>query len=65
MVVEKNYPYQVGELIRLKKTHACGGTVWRILRVGMDFRLECTNCGRQILLPRSEVNRRVKDIVPK
>lgn len=55
--------YQVGQVVQLKKTHPCGSDRWRILRVGMDFRIKCVKCGRSVLLPRSRFERRVKRLI--
>ncbi|NMA92779.1 MAG: DUF951 domain-containing protein [Firmicutes bacterium] len=55
--------YRVGQEVQLKKTHPCGSDRWRILRVGMDFRIKCLKCGRSVLLPRSRFERRVKRII--
>lgn len=53
----------VGDVVKLKKKHPCGGYDWEILRVGADFRIKCTACQRQLWLPRSEVERRITKIV--
>ena len=37
-------PYEVGDIVTLKKVHPCGSRDWEILRVGADFRLKCTGC---------------------
>ncbi len=50
----------VGQLVEMKKDHPCGTNRWRILRVGMDFRIKCEHCGRSVLIPRSHFERRVK-----
>ena len=55
--------FQVGDVIRLKKPHPCGGYEWKILRIGADFRLECLTCGHTVMLPRSEVELRLKTVV--
>lgn len=55
--------YLVGQVVQLKKTHPCGSDRWRILRVGMDFRIKCVKCGRSVLLPRSRFERRVKRLI--
>ncbi|NLC11150.1 MAG: DUF951 domain-containing protein [Firmicutes bacterium] len=55
--------YALGQVVRLKKNHPCGSNEWRIIRVGMDFRLKCLGCGRSVLLPRSQFERRVKEIL--
>ena len=44
--------FQVGEVIKMKKPHPCGANEWKLIRVGMDFRLQCNGCGRQVMLPR-------------
>ena len=46
-------PYEVGDIVTLKKVHPCGSRDWEILRVGADFRLKCTGCGHQIMVPRT------------
>ncbi len=53
----------VGDVVKLKKKHPCGGYEWEILRVGADFRIKCNTCDRQVWLPRSEVERRITKIV--
>jgi len=55
--------YRVGQVVQLKKTHPCGSDCWRILRIGMDFRIKCIKCGRSVMLPRSRFERRVKRLV--
>ncbi len=53
----------VGDVVKLKKKHPCGGYDWEILRIGADFRIKCVTCGRQVWLPRSEVERRITKII--
>ncbi len=47
----------IGQKIKMKKPHPCGTNQWEILRVGMDFRLKCTGCGHQVMLPRKTVEK--------
>lgn len=53
----------VGNVIEFKKKHPCGGTTWKVLRVGVDFKLECETCKRIILISRLDVNKRIKRII--
>ncbi len=53
---------QVGDLVRLRKRHPCGGDTWQVTRVGSDIRLRCTICGRYILLRRAVLRRRLKEV---
>lgn len=55
--------FEVGQIVVMKKPHPCGGNEWKIIRVGMDFRIKCINCGRSIMLPRTRFEKRVKRII--
>ncbi|MCI6858248.1 MAG: DUF951 domain-containing protein [Eubacterium sp.] len=55
--------FQVGEVIKMKKKHPCGGNEWKLLRVGMDFRLQCMKCGREVLVPRKLVEKNFRGFV--
>lgn len=52
------------DIITLKKPHPCGSSEWRVLRVGMDIRLECLGCGHLVLKPRRQLERSIKKICP-
>ncbi len=52
--------FELGQHIKLKKSHPCGENRWEILRTGMDFRLKCTGCGRQVMVPRKLVEKNFK-----
>ena len=52
--------YEVGDIVKLKKTHPCGSSQWEILRVGADFRLKCMGCGHQIMIARRLVEKNTK-----
>lgn len=53
-------PVREGDLVTLKKPHPCGANAWKVVRVGMDIGLECTGCGRKVMLVRSEFDRRYR-----
>lgn len=52
----------VGDIIKLKKQHPCGSFEWEVLRIGIDFRLKCQGCGHQIMIPRKQVEKNIKNI---
>ena len=54
---------QMGDVVRLRKPHPCGGYEWKVVRMGADIGLECLLCGRRILLPRRVLARRLKAIL--
>ena len=47
----------------MKKAHPCGANEWEITRLGADIKIKCTNCGRTVLIPRIEFNKKIKKIV--
>ena len=53
---------QVKDIVRLKKQHPCGSPDWEVLRMGADFRLKCMGCGHQIMIPRTKLEKSVKEI---
>lgn len=55
---------QVGDILKLKKPHPCGSKEWEVLRTGMDFRLKCSGCGHQVMLPRKQLERNIRQIIP-
>ena len=57
--------FEIGDRLRLRKPHPCGNYDWVVVRLGGDIGLCCEKCGRRVLLPRSEVERRTKQILPR
>lgn len=55
---------QVGDVLQMKKAHPCGGKEWLVLRIGMDFRLRCRTCGREMMIPRNKAEKNVKKVIP-
>ncbi|NPV26769.1 MAG: DUF951 domain-containing protein [Firmicutes bacterium] len=55
--------FSLGDVVRMKKPHPCGGYEWEITRLGMDFRIKCVKCGRQVMIPRPKFEKSVKAIV--
>lgn len=51
----------VGDILIFKKPHPCGGSTWKVLRTGIDFKLECLTCNRIIMIPRIEAVKRIKE----
>ena len=53
-----------GDILELRKPHPCGSTLWQVVRLGADIRLECLGCGRRIMLPRRRLARQLKRRIP-
>jgi hypothetical protein len=54
---------RLGDRIQVKKPHPCGNKEFEVLRVGMDFKIKCTGCGRQVMLPRNKIEKNIKKII--
>ena len=53
----------VGDTILTRKKHPCGASSFEVLRVGMDFKIRCTGCGREVMLPRAKIEKNIKKVV--
>jgi hypothetical protein len=49
----------LGDVVRLRRAHPCGGSEWRVDRLGADIGLRCTTCNRHVLLDRVLLERRL------
>ena len=54
---------RVGDILEMKKQHPCGNKRFRVLRVGMDFKIKCEQCGHEIMLPRVKARKNIKKII--
>ncbi len=55
--------YKSGDIVITKKNHPCGSNRWKILRTGIDFKLECEGCKHIILVSKSALDKMVKKII--
>ena len=53
----------LGDVVRLRKTHPCGGDTWLVDRLGADIGLRCQTCGRHVLIERPTLERRLAGFV--
>ena len=55
--------FQIGDIVRLRKPHPCGGYDWQVVRLGADIGLKCQTCQHRVLLTRRELEKRLKTFV--
>ena len=55
--------FRMGDVLRLRKPHPCGGFEWEVTRLGADIGLRCLSCRRRVLLERRVLEKRLKDFV--
>lgn len=55
--------FNLGDIVRMKKQHPCGSYTWEVVRMGMDIKIKCTGCGRLVMLPRNEFEKKMVRVV--
>ena len=54
---------RVNDRVEMKKPHPCGARLWHVTRMGMDVKLVCTGCGREVMLPRAKAEKGIKRVL--
>ena len=55
--------FKLNDIVVMKKPHACGENKWNIIRVGVDIKIKCTKCGREVMLDRLEFEKKLKKVL--
>lgn len=62
--------YELNSLVEMKKPHACmikstgkKANEWKIVRVGADIKIQCTNCQHIVMMSRHDFEKRLKKVV--
>ncbi len=58
-----NLKFNLNDQVIMKKAHACGNNLWTITRVGVDIKIKCNNCGREIMLDRLDFVKKLKKVL--
>ena len=53
----------INDILMMKKPHPCGSYQFLVLRVGMDFKLRCSGCGREFMTPRIKIKKHIKSVL--
>jgi len=53
----------LGDHVRLRRAHPCGGSTWLLDRLGADIGLRCLTCDRHVLVDRATVERRLVEFI--
>lgn len=54
---------KLGSIVEMKKPHPCGSNQFLITRIGIDFKIKCCKCNREVMLPRIKVEKNIKRII--
>lgn len=55
--------YKLNDIVIMKKPHACQTNEWLITRMGVDIKIKCINCNREIMMDRLEFEKKLKKVV--
>lgn len=55
--------YNLGDIVMMKKQHACGVNRWEVVRLGSDIKVRCLGCGHQVMLKRSYFEKKFKKMI--
>lgn len=55
--------FKLKDYVIMKKPHACGANNWQIIRDGVDIKIKCVNCNREVMIDRLEFTRKLKKVI--
>ena len=53
---------KLGDIVVMKKPHPCGSKEFEITRLGVDYKLRCKGCGREIMIARIKADKSIKAV---
>lgn len=54
---------RLNDKLVMKKKHPCGSEIFTVTRIGMDFKIRCDTCGREVMVPRVKCEKNIKKII--
>lgn len=55
--------FKIHDKVIMKKQHACGSNEWLIIRDGVDIKIKCLKCNREIMMDRLEFKKKLKGVI--
>lgn len=56
--------FDKGDTLKMKKKHPCGGDIFEVIRTGSDVRVKCLNCGHDMTISRTGLEKNIKQVNP-
>lgn len=53
---------KLGDIVIMKKPHPCGSKEFEITRLGVDYKLKCCTCSREVMIPRVKAEKNIKAV---
>ncbi|KRK81003.1 DUF951 domain-containing protein [Companilactobacillus nodensis] len=55
--------FNLGDIVMMKKPHACGANKWEVIRMGADIKVKCLGCGHIVMIPRNDFKKKFKKVI--
>ncbi|HIS17058.1 MAG TPA: DUF951 domain-containing protein [Candidatus Coprovivens excrementavium] len=55
--------YKLNDIVEMRKPHACQTNKWQITRMGVDIKIKCLNCNREVMMDRLEFEKKLKKVI--
>lgn len=55
--------YKLSDIVEMRKPHACQTNKWQITRMGVDIKIKCLNCNREVMMDRLEFEKKLKKVI--
>ena len=55
--------YKLNDIVIMKKPHACQTNKWQITRTGVDIKIKCLNCNREVMMDRLEFEKKLRRVI--
>ena len=53
----------LGDRVKMRKTHPCGSDEWTVIRIGADIKIKCLGCERIVMMDRADFVKRRKKVL--
>lgn len=55
--------FKINDILKMKKKHPCSSDTFKVLKCGTDVKIECTNCKRELIIPREKLEKTIKCVI--
>lgn len=62
-LIGESMDVRVGDILEMKKPHPCGEKRFAVLRSGIDFKIKCLGCGREVMVPRVKAEKNIRNVI--
>ena len=53
--------FEIGQMIKMKKQHPCKSYEWKVLDIGINIKIQCMKCGREVLIFKPDLEKKIRN----